>query len=364
MDTQTPANLDARGFIERFERGDFPRDFVVLAARGFLPLETAELATIVIHLTGAADAEIAAAARDSLGDIPVPRLVEFARSPAMEPDILARLARAHEDEMVLEAILRNRATSDQTFLELAARASGHLQEVVVINHERLLRTPEIIEALSANPHLTPDVRRRIAEIQEEFFQKKRIEDVKIDEGWADLSLTPEEEEQFKDLLAAAEAMSPDEAASSLREAKPPTADDEAASAWIRIQNMNISERVRCAIKGGRTERSILIKDRNKLVCSATIRSPRITETEVELFAGMRNLEEEVLRIIGSNRGWMQKYPLMSALVRNPKAPVGVVLPLVNRLTLKDLKNLSSDKGVSEAVRQTARKLYAVRKKSE
>ncbi|HEY0591031.1 MAG TPA: hypothetical protein VGF40_04645 [Thermoanaerobaculia bacterium] len=363
MEPETPAHLDARGFIERFERGDFPRDFVVLAARGFLPLETAELATIVIHLTGAPDEEIAAAARDHLAEIPPRVLADYARNPDLDPETLGRLARAHEDEMVLEAILRNRATTDEAVRELAAHATGHLQEVIIINHERLLRMPEIIDALAANPQLVPDVRRRITEVQEEFFQKKRIEDVKIEEGWADLSLTAEEEEQFKDLLAAAEAASAEDDANTLRDAQPVADDAEAASVWNRIQKMTISERVRCAIKGGRTERGILIKDRNKLVCAAAIRSPRITESEVETFAGMRNLEDEVLRIIGSNRAWMQKYPLMSALVRNPKAPIGVVLPLINRLTLKDLRTLSSDKGVSEAVRQSARKLYATRKKT-
>lgn len=362
MDTETPSHLDARGFIERFERGEFPRDFVLLAARGFLPLAQDDLVTILIYLSGAEDEEIGEAAHAALSDVPVRSLLEFARNPDLDPDQLARLARAQTDPLVLESVLRNRATTDETIRELAGQVTGHLQDVIIINHERILRSPDILEALASNPHLTPDVRRRIAEVEQEFFQKKRIEDVKIEEGWGDLSLTAEEEEQFKDLLAAAEAASPEEAQQSLKDAKPPEDDDQAGGVWMRIQRMNISERVRCAIKGGRTERGILIKDRNKLVCAAAIRSPRITESEVEAFAGMRNLEDEVLRIIGSRRDWMSKYALMLPLVKNPKAPIGVVLPLVNRLTLKDLKALSSDKNVSEAVRQSARKLYKIRKK--
>jgi prolyl-tRNA editing enzyme YbaK/EbsC (Cys-tRNA(Pro) deacylase) len=94
-----------------------------------------------------------------------------------------------------------------------------------------------------------------------------------------------------------------------------------------------------------------------------IKSPRITESEVEAFAGMRNIEEEALRLIGMKRDWMQKYPLMLALAKNPKAPIGVVLPLINRLNLKDLKTLSGDKGVSDAVRQSARRLLSQRKKT-
>lgn len=364
MDTQTPANLDARGFIERFGRGEFQRDFVLLASRGFLPLAQDDLATILIFLTGAEDEEIAAAAQEALTNVPVRSLLEFARNPELGPDQLARLARSSEDPLVVESILRNRSTTDETIRELATHVTGHLQDVIVINHERLLRTPEILEALASNPELTPDVRRRLAEIEEEFFQKKRIEDVKIEEGWGEVQyqLTPEEEEQFADLLAAAEAATDDPQAS-LKDAGPIEGDPDSEPIWNRIQRMNVSQRVRCAIKGGRTERGILVKDRNKLVCAAAIRSPRITESEVEAFAGMRNVEEEVLRIVGSRRDWMQKYPLMMPLVKNPKAPIGVVLPLIIRLTLKDLKSLSSDKNVSDAVRQTARKLYGARKKT-
>jgi hypothetical protein len=57
---------------------------------------------------------------------------------------------------------------------------------------------------------------------------------------------------------------------------------------------------------------------------------------------------------------MAKYGIMLALIRNPKAPIGVVLPLINRLTLRDLKSLQQDKGVSETVRQTAKRLYVQR----
>jgi hypothetical protein len=110
-------------------------------------------------------------------------------------------------------------------------------------------------------------------------------------------------------------------------------------------------------------RSILIRERNRLVATAAMRNPRISEPEVESIAGMRNVEEDVLRVIGLRRDWTSKYPIALALAKNPKVPVGVVLPLINRLTLRDLKGLKDDKGVSEAVRVNARKLYKARQKS-
>jgi hypothetical protein len=86
----------------------------------------------------------------------------------------------------------------------------------------------------------------------------------------------------------------------------------------------------------------------------------MTQNEVESIAGMRNVEEEVLRIIGMRREWMLKYPIMLTLVRNPKAPVALVIPLINRLVLRDLKGLKDDKGVTEIVRATAKKFYIAR----
>jgi hypothetical protein len=60
------------------------------------------------------------------------------------------------------------------------------------------------------------------------------------------------------------------------------------------------------------------------------------------------------------REWIAKYSILVALARNPKCPVGVVVPLINRLTLRDLKGLKDDKGVSETARSVARRLYVQR----
>src|SRR5437763_6466243 len=114
--------------------------------------------------------------------------------------------------------------------------------------------------------------------------------------------------------------------------------------------MSISEKVQLAYKGGKTERMILVRDRNRLICTAVMRNPRMNESEIEQVAGMRGISDEVLRLIGLRRDWMSKYNVAITLARNPKAPVGVVLPIMNRLTLRDLKNLKDDRNVSEVVR--------------
>ena len=43
---------------------------------------------------------------------------------------------------------------------------------------------------------------------------------------------------------------------------------------------------------------MLVRDRNRLVASAVLSSPKLTESEVEAFTKMGNVSEDVLRVIG------------------------------------------------------------------
>jgi hypothetical protein len=355
------AELSGDVVIDRIETGHYPREVVETIARGFLPLPQDDLIAVLAFLTRSSDGEIAAAARASLADVPSRSIQTFAANESASPAHLALLMRASEDPFILEALIRNRSVPDALVSELAAvSADAAVQEVIVINQARILRAPEIIEALLANLHLTVDVRRRVLETREEFFDKKaRIaaqQLVEVDEDEPMLSLS---DEPIADLLEkAVEEEQSDAPPPQLTETE--KVDDRKMSIFSQILLMGVSDKVKLAFKGGKTERVILVRDHNKLVCSAVMRNPRMSALEVESIAGMRNIEEEVLRLITMRREWVSKYTIVMALARNPKCPVGVVLPLINRLTLRDLKGLKDDKGVSETVRALARKLFAQR----
>ncbi len=65
----------------------------------------------------------------------------------------------------------------------------------------------------------------------------------------------------------------------------------------RLSQMNIVQRIQLAVKGGREERMLLIRDTNKIVQRGVLQSPRLTDTEIENFAAMANLSQEILRSI-------------------------------------------------------------------
>jgi hypothetical protein len=137
----------------------------------------------------------------------------------------------------------------------------------------------------------------------------------------------------------------------------PPAENE--SVLMRIAAMSVPEKVRAAMKGSREMRSILIRDPNKLVALSVLSGPKVSETEVEGYARMGSVAEDVLRAIAARRGWMKNYSIMLALVKNAKTPVAITMNLLARLREADLRRLSTDRNVPEALRFAARKKLVI-----
>ena len=134
-----------------------------------------------------------------------------------------------------------------------------------------------------------------------------------------------------------------------------TGADEQEDEHLVLSSLPIVERMKLAMKGTRTQRAQLIRDSNKLVAAAVLSSPKLTDAEVESFAKMANVTEEVLRSIAMNRAWVKNYGVVAGLTRNPKTPPAISMQMVQRLNDRDLKMLASDRNVPEAVRLAARK---------
>jgi hypothetical protein len=119
--------------------------------------------------------------------------------------------------------------------------------------------------------------------------------------------------------------------------------------------MTFPERLKAASKGSREVRAILIRDPSKSIAMAVLMSPKVTEQEVESFARMGSIAEDILRAIAANRAWMKNYGIVLALTKNAKTPVGLSLNLMHRLNDRDLATLSTDRNVPEPLRVAARK---------
>ena len=139
-------------------------------------------------------------------------------------------------------------------------------------------------------------------------------------------------------------------------------DKERQTLLQKINAMTPSEKIKTALTGNMEQRLLLIRDSNKLVSRAVLGSPKLTDQEVENIASMKNVTEEVLRLISMSRKFMKSYAVVRQLINNPRTPIDVGLHLLNRLNDRDLKGIMLNKNVAEVVRGTALKM--IKQKAE
>ena len=120
--------------------------------------------------------------------------------------------------------------------------------------------------------------------------------------------------------------------------------------------MTVIQKIKLARLGGREARALLVRDRNKVVASAVILSPKISESEVAAIAQSRNVSEEVLRRICANREWLRSYAVKRALATNPKAPQVSAIKFLSHLYERDLRSIAKSRDVSAAISAQARRV--------
>lgn len=132
-------------------------------------------------------------------------------------------------------------------------------------------------------------------------------------------------------------------------------DDASETLLQKLQRMNITERLKAAMRGSREVRAVLVRDPNKMIAAAVLSSPKVSESEIESFAKMATVSEDVLRMIALNRAWLKNYGIVLALTKNPKTPVGLSLNLLARLNERDIAGVSTDRNVPDPLRVAARR---------
>lgn len=142
----------------------------------------------------------------------------------------------------------------------------------------------------------------------------------------------------------------------LVEVDEPAAPELEKEAPTQLSSMTVPQRLKLAMKGSREQRAVLVRDPNRMIAAAVLSSPKLAETEVEAFARMQNVSEEVLRTIAMNRSWVRKLAVAVALVKNPKTPTTISVHLLPRLSQRDAKLLATDRNVPEALRLNAKKM--------
>jgi hypothetical protein len=356
-----PTPFDA--LVQQIVEGRAPSHVRTAAARGALPLPRTELVQLFVILIEDDEEEIRQAAQASLEALDTAAIQEVLADPSCKPEVLVHFAKsATRQEAIAERIAFHPEVPVRALTILAAGGSGPVIELVLTNQEKLLAQPGLLEKLMVNPALQANQRGRILELldravklqeQARAAAAERGADAEGDEGPEDLEQAAQLlEVDVGDLLSASEIMGGEEFLES--------DDEEIRTAYQKIIELNAAQKAILAMKGGREERLILIRDTNKVVALAVLRNGRLTENEVESIAKMRNVTDEVLRGIGTNRDWIKNYAVVHALLCNPRTPPGISTNFVSRLQNRDLKNLSTSRDVPELIRKMAKRTYTTR----
>ncbi len=368
-----------------------PRSARIAAARGQLPTyPDVQLAMIYVS-AATGDAELRAMATEALRALPNLKAAIHSRTHAKVLEFVAEYAASEQIDWLLA---RHKNTNDRTAALVAARAGVELAEAMADDHERLLITPDVLVSLHGNPNTPqPAIERAIAFLRMEgcipalpgvrgtsppaaataaapppaaaFDLDAEIE--------AALSGKPSPALQSRQHLSmfdldklggqgsvsgfAFDFKSDDDFSLDLLEDGGGDAPPEMRqSIEKRIAAMSPGKKIKLAYLGNKESRAVLIRDRNKQVASAVVKSGRMTDNEALNAAGNRNMHMDVLREIASNREWMRKYPVKVAVVNNPRTPPSVAVPIVSSLQKRELEALARNRNVSSVVFTMASKM--------
>lgn len=271
------------------------------------------------------DEMIAQRASESLVNCDVASFIEALKQPEPAEALFAYCAdQLAEKPGIADAMAESLACPADQLLQVAPYLKDAVNALVE-DLDRISSNPALVTALAPSTYLGPR-------------QKAMVEELQKNE-------LPDEVHVMRALEGMVETV-PDK--------------KERLSLYQRVMKMRMSERIQLALKGGREERGLLIRDSSKMVQRAVLKSPRLTEQEVESFAGMTSLSEDVLRGIAANRNFIKSYTIMRILTFNPKCPVDLSLGFLPRLMITDLKHLTSNKNIPETLRTTSQKLFRQR----
>jgi hypothetical protein len=379
-----------------------PKKVKAAIAAGLVPVPPEVQLGICYVLATDPDSQVAASAQKTLADMPAKTIIGCI-GPATHPKVLEFLADRKTDPLLYARLATMKTINDRTALILARRADENLSEMLANNQERLLMTPQVFVELYGNP-ACPDLlierMRGFLQLQGELppvplqrpvkAEKVRPPDPRRPSLHAnaeeddDLHAALEEELEREILAAQArlESAGNNELQSFLREAAPPgsfefdfrdemsefswdvlmesdTPLDEQARLTVEqyISSLSIGKKIKLAYKGNADARKILVRDRNKLVATAVIKSGRCTESEVVMYAANRNLDREVIRLIASSSELTRKYPVRLALTNNNKCPPAIALNFMKQLVKRDLLTLTRNRNVSALVTKQAKIHY-------
>ena len=328
----------------------------MMAAKGLVPLSPSDMVSVLFMLMYDVEANVRDTAGKTAVGLPDRIAASAFRDEQVQGPVLAwYLTLYGQHDAYAEMLILNGNTPDEAVAQLAAACSKRTAEIIGANQLRLLRTDDIIRELAKNPNATGALIDGVCDFAVRsglnLPDVPQMKEARVRLFGPDVVTAPVDLGPTAEQIIAEYGMD----ASEIGRAAGPMEEGKRLTLAQQVMKMNIAEKIKLATKGNKEARSVLIRDSNKLVSVATIRSPRITEGEVLAQSLNKIAHDDVLRCIYTNREWLRKYAIKLALVKNPKVPQGVSMRLLGQLHESDVKQLSKDKNVAGSVQMMAKK---------
>lgn len=313
---------------------------VEMVAKGVAPLPPPVLVSCWAYLIQRGEEALADFAKKSLNEYPVGS-VKPTLSLKLPAWVLYFLGQHFkEDEALLEPILLNSSTPSDLFVKVASSCSERICGIIANNQERIIESPEIIFELEQNPNNLKSTSDRLRQFL----------------NLAGILVTPAKQE------AKAEEEKTDETAQVEPEDEVVLEEAQRISLQNQINTLSTGAKVKLAMKGNKEARGILIKDSNKIVSVAVLKSPKLNENEIIHYSGMKNIADDVIRVISRHPGWTKAYAVKLNLINHPKTPLATSIQFLKFLNLRDLQQVSKSRTVIGPVRKAAKELVMKKRK--
>lgn len=359
--------------LELIRTSQVPANLMRSAAKGALALPANEMIEILVYLT--ASPIFGEQARMTLAGWDEESARATAAHPDTPPEVLQYFTNpTNLRPALLPALLDNPSVPDSAVVELA-HSTVRTMLTALFASPRTWQTALVLHTLESNAALSAAEQAQVQAALLALGEKPVDNDVSSAEHdqavakflaeHADEIANEEgkpfqlvgEEEDVLDPNAAAPEQKPAAAAPAAKKEEPPEGERKRESTVQKIARLTVGDRVQLAMKGNKDERFVLIRDGSKIVALAVLESPKLSDAEVETFAAMKNVQQDVLRGIARKRKFMKTYAVVRNLVNNPRAPLDMALGLVPHLLVNDLKGLSMNKNVAETIRKVALKMF-------
>jgi hypothetical protein len=324
----------------------------MMAAKALVPLAPSDMLGALYLLTQDPDETVRTTASASAEKLPDRILGSAVRDEGVPPLVLGwMLERLASNDVYVEMLVLNASTPDEAVAKAAAHCSLRSLEIIGQNQLRLLRHEDVVRQLVSNPAATAALVDSVCDfcvrsgLQLADLPQMRAARIRI-HGPQAADAVPDPGPSAEEILQ--EYQVGDETA-------PPLEEGRRLTFAQRIVKMSIAEKIKLATKGNKEARGYLLRDSNKLVAVAAVRSPKITDPEVLAIANSRQALDDVLRVVYSNREWMKIYPVKLALVKNPKVPLPIAMKFMGTLRESEVKELARDKNIPSGIQMLARK---------